>query len=574
MKPSDYGQIRGINVNETFTRYFVTDGNKTFEIDVHLDGLVNTVKILGAIDLEWTDTKFSNDLGDSYTFKREIKKSTIYFIDGEKVVRKQLLNAKPFTKTKVESKINNDFYTLDIETVREINGKLKPYLICAYDGHDYITSYDNDSKAMFKSFFKQLISKIEPGLTTIYAHNMSSFDGLFFMKHLFELGEVIPLIDDSRIITIKVKIGENKNEIRTIVFKDSYLLLPYSLRALCTTFNIITAKSYFPYHLTNIFYKGILPKLENWSGIPLNEYEKLLKEYTGVEWNFKQEAIKYCKLDCLALHQILVKFNELIFKEFHINIDKSLTLPSLAMRIYKTHYMPENSIYQILGNVESDIRQSYTGGAVDVYIPHNRVSGLLDNIKAKFITLFYYDVNSLYPSVMANLDMPIGKPTVFEGNIRLVEPDAYGFFYCNITSPDNLEHPILQRRIKTSDGVRTIAGLGTWTGWISSIEMDNAINFGYTFEILKGYQFEKGNLFESYVNKMYELRNLYAPADAMNLIAKLLMNSLYGKFGMKIERTEVEIYNCSTDEGKDNFKERLEAFGETLQDYIQFENHF
>jgi hypothetical protein len=70
MKPSDYGQIRGITVNETFTRYFVTDGNKTFEIDVHLDGLINTVKILGAIDLEWTDTKLCNDLGDSYTFKR------------------------------------------------------------------------------------------------------------------------------------------------------------------------------------------------------------------------------------------------------------------------------------------------------------------------------------------------------------------------------------------------------------------------------------------------------------------------------------------------------------------------
>jgi hypothetical protein len=60
----------------------------------------------------------------------------------------------------------------------------------------------------------------------------------------------------------------------------------------------------------------------------------------------------------------------------------------------------------------------------------------------------------------------------------------------------------------------------------------------------------------------------------MNLIAKLLMNSLYGKFAMKLERTEVNIYNCSTDEGKANFKERLDVFGESVQDYLQIDNNF
>lgn len=46
------------------------------------------------------------------------------------------------------------------------------------------------------------------------------------------------------------------------------------------------------------------------------------------------------------------------------------------------------------------------------------------------------------------------------------------------------EHPILQRRIKTPNGLRTVAGLGSWSGWIYSAEMDNAIKLGYHFEII------------------------------------------------------------------------------------------
>jgi hypothetical protein len=39
------------------------------------------------------------------------------------------------------------------------------------------------------------------------------------------------------------------------------------------------------------------------------------------------------------------------------------------MTIYKTHFLPANKIFKILGLQEQEIRQSYSGGAVDVYIP-------------------------------------------------------------------------------------------------------------------------------------------------------------------------------------------------------------
>lgn len=69
---------------------------------------------------------------------------------------------------------------------------------------------------------------------------------------------------------------------------------------------------------------------------------------------------------------------------------------------------------------------------------------------------------------MLNNPMPVGKPTAFLGNIREFNPQAFGFFYCKVTTPELLEHPIIQRRIKTENGLRTIAGLGTWIGWIFS----------------------------------------------------------------------------------------------------------
>jgi DNA polymerase type B, organellar and viral len=80
-------------------------------------------------------------------------------------------------------------------------------------------------------------------------------------------------------------------------------------------------------------------------------------------------------------------------------------------------------------------------------------------------TLYYYDVNGLYPIVMSKFFMPVGKPIGFLSDIRYINPNAFGFFYCKFTSPQYLDHPILQSpkagSIKTVNGLRTIAGLGS-----------------------------------------------------------------------------------------------------------------
>jgi len=113
------------------------------------------------------------------------------------------------------------------------------------------------------------------------------------------------------------------------------------------------------------------------------------------------------------------------------------------MRLYKTQFMPENTIYSLHGQIEENIRESYSGGSVDVYIPHNKTGNYsLSNI---FKKLYYYDVNSLYPTVMAQQIMPIGLPTAFEGDIRQFESNAFGFFFCKRTSPEFMSYIIYKK---------------------------------------------------------------------------------------------------------------------------------
>lgn len=45
---------------------------------------------------------------------------------------------------------------------------------------------------------------------------------------------------------------------------------------------------------------------------------------------------------------------------------------------------------------------------------------------------------------MNSCKLPIGNPTYFEGDILKIDKDAFGFFNCKITCPDNLKHPIIQ----------------------------------------------------------------------------------------------------------------------------------
>lgn len=74
---------------------------------------------------------------------------------------------------------------------------------------------------------------------------------------------------------------------------------------------------------------------------------------------------------------------------------------------------------------------------------------------------YLYDKNSLYPHVMLKNEMPVGPARSFEGDISKIDPKAFGFFRVTVNTPKYLHKPILQTKVKTPHGYRTVAALGT-----------------------------------------------------------------------------------------------------------------
>lgn len=179
------------------------------------------------------------------------------------------------------------------------------------------------------------------------------------------------------------------------------------------------------------------------------------------------------------------------------------------------------------GKMYDDIHNAFYGGHVDMYIPTNP-----DGTK-----VFAYDVNSLYPSVMRDKEYPVNFIGYFSGDIQnMAEFNklfnmSLGILKVKVNCPDNIQHPILPKKVNNS----TVYGVGSWTGWYYSEELNNALKYGYTFQILSGYLFGGVNIFKEYVDTLYQMKASAAKDSPEYSIAKMLQNSLFGKFCMARE---------------------------------------
>jgi hypothetical protein len=88
----------------------------------------------------------------------------------------------------------------------------------------------------------------------------------------------------------------------------------------------------------------------------------------------------------------------------------------------------------------------------------------------------------------------------------------------------------------------------------------------------KGIDSKKGIIFKEYVDRLYQLRLKFKSGTPMNLIAKLLMNSLYGKFGMKPEKTTVNIFDQRDSSEVESMQSFTNTHNESIQDIVEVGN--
>ena len=194
-------------------RYIVKNDILIFTIESN--GLVNNVSVTGLSRISWTDTKLNDD-----TFKRVIGKNVLYISNGEVIVKEKELPAKPFTSIKPEAKqtSSNCYMVMDIEAIIH-NNEFKPYLVCAYNTKNFISSFatnpldEADVRPMFSRFISDLIKIVD--LKYVYAHNLSKFDGIWLIKYLMihpAKVSVEPLIQDGLIKCIKFTFNDKKKK--------------------------------------------------------------------------------------------------------------------------------------------------------------------------------------------------------------------------------------------------------------------------------------------------------------------------------------------------------------------------
>ncbi len=438
-----------------------------------------------------------------------------------------------------------------------------------WKGRDNINpSPINPEKAMFldwnrreerlkllQDFFLQFIDK-KYHKFVLYAHNFSSFDGILILESLVYMCEdhgfkIEPLIRDNKIISIKIRFGKtSQNRYRYYIeFHDSLLILLTSLDKL--------AKTFLKDHPE-------IQKIKNGYLLDCLLYENHRKAYGDMR--FLSELQMYCERDYICLAYIINKFSMIIFDHYKINVHEYPTISSLALAIYLTHYLKKDDLIPLIsGEIYRDISKAYHGGHVDVY-------QLYSNEK-----VHSYDFVSMYPTQMFNQYMPVGKITKFIGNPLLTGEtletlkDKLAFIKCSIYVDKSIKRPVYQTLVNINGELRSVCATGTFLNQMVFVpelfeyeQITNGLTKIIPESIQMGYLFESKIIFKDFIEHLFNMKNSVSKDNPLYQISKLLLNSLYGRMGLRQELTEYKFMN-KIDIEKFSFKENV-----SIQDIIEF----
>jgi hypothetical protein len=237
----------------------------------------------------------------------------------------------------------------------------------------------------------------------------------------------------------------------------------------------------------------------------------------------KRHELKYLKIYCMRDAEISYKTMRFI-SEFcaELNINLKKTAAATALNFWRRNFL-DRVIFQMKPELIEKHYLAYYGGRTELF----RRGKIGDGYK-------FYDVNSLYPSVMRNaFPDPNSVRHVTNSEEKLID-EYEGISHARIIAPKYMKRPFLPYRHESG---KLLFPLGEWDAWYSHVELRYAKSLGYkikkVYETI--YYTKKWYPFKKFVDFCYERRLRYKKEGNVpkEKFMKLLMNSLYGKFAQK-----------------------------------------
>jgi DNA polymerase elongation subunit (family B) len=222
--------------------------------------------------------------------------------------------------------------------------------------------------------------------------------------------------------------------------------------------------------------------------------------------------------------EITYLFAEFLQKTLNkLGCEMKLTIGSSAMNLFRRKFL-RTPLYQPSQKILQMSRKAYYGGRTETFS-----RGTYRNVKI-------YDINSLYPYCMLR-SFPDTKSIIYKWKCSKDDVARFeGLADVKVFVPGKLNYPPLPFRDEKTGKV--IYPTGTFRGYYTFPELRNLQKEGG--KILKIFEGavcrDSRALFNDYVTTLYALRQKYkAEGSNMEIVIKLMMNSLYGKFGFNPE---------------------------------------
>lgn len=365
--------------------------------------------------------------------------------------------------------------------------------------------YDGEHFWWWKSMNEFIDTVRDEKVKVCYAHFGGKFDFMFVFQSMvprrdIRIEKMIPR-GSGLLCFDAVFMDHRGKEIHKCSFRDSSALLPFGLES-----------------LTNSF--GVEHKKQKW------DHEKT----TGVT----NELVEYLMDDCRGLYEVLDKF-------YNWDLIKASgpasTMAGQAMKVFRTFL--HRPIKSLKNHNDAFVRSSYFGGRTEIFKPL-----FLGNKNQK---LYCYDVNSLYPYIMRECEFPTNfRSTTFD-----YLPDEMGFYEAVIDVPKNMYIPPLPTIHKVNKTPKLIFPTGRIRGVWSTVEIEYAKSLGCKVVSTGcGMLFDNGGyIFKDYINTLYSMRMKAKEENdgVTDTLTKLLMNSLYGRFGLNLDRENLVFDNGEPD---------------------------